>query len=96
MTQYIRNWIAYLKGFFKLGQVVYKPGWRPITFLGPYLTTYAVAVALGFGVVSVSRVCAGTGLGRLIDWFFEKVLRQGPNHCANTGGWLWGTRSVWK
>ncbi len=35
-------------------------------------------------------------LARAVDWFFEKVLRQGPGHCAKVGPRLWGSRSVWE
>jgi len=75
--------------------IEYKPGWGPWRFLGPYLTTYLAGVACGRGVVSISRLCAGTPLGNAIDWVFQYVLRQRPNHCRDAGPRLWGSRSVW-
>ncbi len=75
----------------------YKPGgWGPWKFLPVYLTTYLLGVVAGFGVVSISRAATDKPIGRVIDWFFERVLRQGPNHCANTGPALWGSRSAWE
>lgn len=74
----------------------YKDGWGPWRFLPIYLSTYLIGTLAGFGVVSISKVADGTRIGRLIDWFFEKVLRQGPGHCQGAGPRLWGSRSIWE
>jgi len=95
---YFANWRIWWRGWGKLRTVHFKPGWtawgwKPFWMV--YGSTMLLGVLLGFGVVSISRVCAGTPLGNAIDWVFQYVLRQGPNHCRGAGGRLWGSRSVW-
>ena len=75
--------------------VCYKPGWGPWRFLPVYLTTYLVGVALGFGVVSISRVLWERGWHRPVDWVFRS-LGRGDNHCRDAGPRLWGSVDCWR
>ncbi len=93
--QYFVNWYWYGYTWLHLREVKYKPGWSPLKFAPVLASTYLVGAALGLGVVSVSRSLAGTKLGNLVDWFFDKVLRQGPRHCELAGPVLWGSKSAW-
>lgn len=74
--------------------ITYKPGWGPLRFLPVYCSTYLASVVLGLGVVSISRLAAGTTLGRWIDWIFARFGQE--DHCRNAGPPLWGAKSAWE
>jgi hypothetical protein len=74
--------------------ITYKPGWGPWKFMPVYLTTYALANVLGYGIVSYSRVLYERReqsryahvATRLLNWIFP-----GDKHGIFTGPRLFGS-----
>lgn len=91
---YLKNVWLWLRGFFRLGSLSYKPGWDPFKFGLLYLVDYGFnVVVLANPVVSISRYCwirrnssPWSYLGRALDWI-------SPKHIENAGDPLWGSVS---
>ena len=86
-----RNVLLWLRGFSRLRQIAYKPGWSARKFLPLYLVDYGVNVLTGGAVESISRRAERHRQGRLWDWLLDLIERLDPQHGRNAGPALWGS-----
>lgn len=93
---YPRNIYLWLTGFFKLGQIAYKPGWNAWKFLPVYLIDIGLNTLTGGAVCTISRRAQDHRSG----WFWDKILDAiehfDEQHGALSGPPLWGTKECSK
>lgn len=96
MIQYLRNlWLFAHVHWLWSDRITYRPGWTPLRFLFPYLTTYLLSTLLGHCIRPFSGVVHLLGW-RWLERLIDAVLGEG--HCAESArrAVLWGSRSVWR
>lgn len=88
----MKNIIPWAKGFTRLDEISYEPGWNKWNFLPVYLLNYGTHVFTGGAVVSWSRWFYENRDKLRWAKFMDRLLNKfEAHHGENAGGALWGT-----
>ena len=93
---YPHNLYRWLTGFFKLGQIAYKPGWNAWKFLPVYLLDIGLNTLTGGAVCTISRRAQDHRSGWVWDKILDAIEHFDKTHGALSGPPLWGTKECSK
>lgn len=92
--QYFINVKAWLVGFTKLGELDYFPGWNAWKFFPVYLLNHGTRVLTGGACSSWSRWFYENRNLRVAKFMDRLLNKFDTNHGKESGGVLWGTKSL--